>query len=395
MLHVDIEKRLSGFELAAAFGAGDEIVALFGPSGAGKSLTLQTIAGIVRPNRGSISLNGDRVFDSEAGVNVPPQKRRIGYVPQAYALFPHLTVAQNIGYGLSGLPRGERAQRIREMIDLLGLHGLETRRPRQLSGGQQQRVSLARALVFQPRVLLLDEPFAALDEAIRATLRQELLDIQRKLHTTTVLVTHDLREAFALGDRIAVLDNGRILQEGPREEVYYHPASPRAAELTETRNVLRGTVVDVEGDTLRLDWRGHLIEAPHHPLPGGQAIDFCIRASRVNIVRPGRPAGGGRPHNLVEGRVVREDLAAESYLLFVRLTDSSEPYDLQIELPISVYYRLDLDRDKDVVLSLKREAIHVMPTDAAAPQASPGKAIDPARGPASRRRSLGRRLRFW
>lgn len=373
MLHVDVQKRLGGFELGLAFAAGDEIVVLFGPSGAGKSLTLQTVAGLVRPDRGTISLGGETLFDARLGLNVPPQRRRIGYVPQAYALFPHLTVTQNIAYGISSLPRPQRAQRVQEMIDLLGLHGLEERRPGQLSGGQQQRVALARALVFRPRLLLLDEPFAALDEAIRATLRQELLDVRRQLHMTTVLVTHDLKEAFALGDRIAVLDSGRILQQDARDEVYYRPLSRRVAELIETRNILRGTVLGSDRDALHLDWRGHLIKASPQPLPKepalslskGQPVDFCIRASQVTIVRPGRPTRGAERENLLHGRVVREDLGAESYLLFVAIADSPQPPDLQIELPINVYYRLNLDTDKEVVVSLKREAIHVMAVDAA------------------------------
>ena len=362
MLEVDIRKRLAGFELAPAFSAGDEIAVLFGPSGAGKSLTLQAIAGILRPDKGLVRVNGLTAFDSTAGINVPPQERRIGYVPQGYALFPHLTVAHNIGYGLSGLDRRQRAQRVQEMIGLLGLDGLEERRPRELSGGQQQRVALARALVFQPRLLLLDEPFAALDEAIRSTLRQELLDIRRRTAVTIVLVTHDLVEAFALGDRIAVLDSGRVLQQGQREEVYYRPASRRVAELVQSRNILAGRVVENKPDGLRIDWQGRRVKGPACSwAAAGQAVDFCVRASQVMVVRPGRPASPGERFNVFSGRVVREDLGAEGYLVYVRLTGSEQPYDLQIELPIHIYYRLNLDTDKEVDVSLNPKVIHVMP----------------------------------
>ncbi len=362
MLEVDIRKRLGGFHLTTAFSAGDEIAVLFGPSGGGKSLTLQAIAGILRPDKGLVRANGLTAFDSAAGISVPPQERRIGYVPQGYALFPHLTVARNIGYGLSGLHRRERVQRVQEMIDLLGLDGLEARRPRELSGGQQQRVALARALVSRPRLLLLDEPFAALDEAIRSTLRQELLDIRSRMTGTIVLVTHDLVEAFALGDRIAVLDNGRILQQGPREEVYYRPASRRVAELVQARNILAGRVVENGPDGLRIDWQGRVVKGPVSSLAPGQAVDFCIRASQVMIVRPGRPANPGERFNVFSGRVVREALGAEGHLLFVRLAGSEQPHDFQIELPIHIYYRLNLDTDKEVDISLNPEAIHVMPT---------------------------------
>jgi molybdate transport system ATP-binding protein len=362
MLEVDIRKRLPGFELAPTFSAGDEIAVLFGPSGAGKSLTLQAIAGILRPDKGLVRVNGLTAFDSTAGINVPPQERRIGYVPQGYALFPHLSVAHNIGYGLSGLNRGQRAQRVQEMVGLMGLDGLQERRPRELSGGQQQRVALARALVFQPRLLLLDEPFAALDEAIRSTLRQELLDVRRRMAVTIVLVTHDLVEAFALSDRIAVLDSGRILQEGQREEVYYRPASRRVAELVQSRNILAGRVVENRPDGLRIDWQGRQVKGPACPwAAAGQAVDFCVRASQVMVVRPGRPASPGERFNVFSGRVVREDLGAEGYLVYVRLTGSEQPYDLQIELPIHIYYRLNLDTDKDVDVSLNPKVIHVMP----------------------------------
>jgi molybdate transport system ATP-binding protein len=277
-------------------------------------------------------------------------------------------VAHNIGYGLSGLDRHERRQRVQEMIGLLRLDGLEDRRPRELSGGQQQRVALARALVFRPRLLLLDEPFAALDEAIRSTLRQELLDIRLRMAVTIVLVTHDLVEAFALGDRIAVLDGGRVLQQGPREEVYYRPADRRVAELVQARNILTGCVVENGPDGLHIDWQGRAVKGPACPwAAAGAAVDFCIRASQVMVVRPGRPANPGERFNLFRGRVVREDLGAEGYLVYVRLAGSEQTYDLQIELPIHIYYRLNLDTDKDVDVSLNPELIHVMPAEERGP----------------------------
>jgi molybdate transport system ATP-binding protein len=371
MLEVDIRRRLGRFHLDTAFSAGDEIAVLFGPSGAGKSLTLQAIAGILRPDKGLVRVNGLTAFDSAAGINLPPQERRIGYVPQGYALFPHLTVAHNIGYGLSDLDRRQRSQRVQEIISLLGLDGLEDRRPRELSGGQQQRVALARALVFRPRLLLLDEPFAALDEAIRSTLREELLDIRRRMAVTIVVVTHDLTEAFALGDRIAVLDSGRVLQQGRREEVYYRPASRRVAELVQSRNILAGRVVESGPEGLRIDWQGRAVKAPACCwAAAGAAVDFCIRASQVMVVRPGRPANPGERFNVFRGRVVREDLGAEGYLIYVRLAGSEQPYDLQIELPIHIYYRLNLDADKDVDVSLNPELIHVMPASAGGGSAS-------------------------
>ena len=173
MLDIRLRRRWPGFELDVGLRAGQEMTVLFGPSGSGKSLTLQCIAGIVRPDEGRIVVDGRTLFDSAQNVNLPPQARRVGYVPQHYALFPHLTVEQNIAYGLRDLTPTQRSARVREMVTLMALGGLEKRRPRELSGGQQQRVALARALSFRPDVLLLDEPFSSLDSGIRGELRDD------------------------------------------------------------------------------------------------------------------------------------------------------------------------------------------------------------------------------
>ena len=175
MLSVDFLARIGNFELQVAFHAEREIVAVVGPSGAGKSLTLQCLAGLFRPLSGTISLNDRLFFDSERRVHVPARQRRIGYVVQSYALFPHLGVAQNLAFGLAGLPRDAVRRRVADLVDMLGLVGLEERRPHQLSGGQQQRVAIGRALAIEPELLLLDEPFSALDPVTKAGLTEDLL----------------------------------------------------------------------------------------------------------------------------------------------------------------------------------------------------------------------------
>ncbi len=369
MLEVSVRRRLGGFELDAAFRAGEEITVLFGPSGSGKSLTLQCIAGIVRPDGGRVVAGGQTLFDSDAGVNLPARERRVGYVPQNYALFPHLDVAENIAYGLRREVAGERQGRVREMIELMALAGLEARRPRELSGGQQQRVALARALAFRPEVLLLDEPFSSLDSAIRTELREELLALQRRTGVTTVVVTHDLEDAFLLGQHMAVIDGGRVLQEGAREEVFYRPASRRVAEFVRTRNVLRGTVLSADGEATRIGWRGLELEAPPQPLAPGTPVDVCIRPTQIMIMRPDRPS---QPrHNAFHGCIVHESVQAETYRLFLRLArpvahestpvhGGPQDHDLEIELPGYVYFRLGLDRRKDVAVSIRREAVHVI-----------------------------------
>jgi len=194
-LEIRLTKRLAGFTLDVAWSAGDGVAVLFGPSGAGKTLTLQCLAGLIRPDAGRIALGGRVLFDADSGIDVPPQQRRVGYVFQGYALFPHLTVADNVGFGLRDRPRVERARRVADVVQRLGLGGLERRYPRELSGGERQRVALGRALAIEPALLLLDEPLSALDAPLRRALRDELRALLSEVGTAAVVVTHDFTEA--------------------------------------------------------------------------------------------------------------------------------------------------------------------------------------------------------
>ena len=225
MIHIDASLTLGDFELAPQLQVGPGITVLFGQSGAGKTLTLEAIAGLLTPNSGRIVIHGRSVFDATTGLNIPPYDRRLGYVVQSYALFPHLTVAQNVAYGVFDLPRAEREQRVDGLLRTLGIQDLADRRPARISGGQAQRTALARALVRRPRALLLDEPFAALDEGVALTLRRELRRLVRDLDLPVLMVTHDLTEASHIGDRIAVMDAGKVLQVGARPDVLQHPIS--------------------------------------------------------------------------------------------------------------------------------------------------------------------------
>jgi molybdate transport system ATP-binding protein len=371
-LDISIAKRLPGFALDASWSAGDEVVALFGPSGAGKTLTLQCLAGLVRPDRGRIAVSGQVFYDSAQGIDVPPQKRRLGYVFQGYALFPHLSVADNVGYGLHDRRPESRRQRVAEVIDRLGLGALARRRPRELSGGQQQRVALGRALAVDPQLLLLDEPLSALDVPLRRQLRQELMSIVREWGTATVLVTHDLGEAFHLADRIVVYEAGCVVQQAPRAEILSAPASEAVARLMGVRNILMGTVIKADPERIQFRWRGQTLEAANSPthsyLPEpGAPLAFFIRPEHVRLIRKDRgPADLSHHMNLIAGHVVGEADFGLTWTLYIRLNEpgpaAQGEHDLEVELPRLVYEILEVERDRHWQLSIHRGSIHVLPS---------------------------------
>ena len=361
VLEVDVEKKLKGFHLRCAFAVAESPVVLFGPSGSGKSLTLQCIAGLVKPERGRVVIGERTVFDSARGVNLPPQERRVGYVFQDYALFPHLSVADNIAYGLHRLARAERHEKVAAMMRLMRLDGLESRRPRQLSGGQQQRVAVARALVTEPAILLLDEPFSALDGAIRSKLRQELLQVLGSLDVTAVIVTHSLEEAYVIGEKMVVYDAGRVLQVGDHDEVLHRPASRPVARFTGAKNIFTGVVTRVSDDGLEVEGEGLRVVTLHYERCAGDKVEFCIRPEHIMLLRPGEAAGKRVKENRLAGRIVQEMARGSSVTLFFKIADlaNGKDYDLQIEVPAHVHEKLDLARNKDWTVSLKKSCIHV------------------------------------
>lgn len=238
MLHVKIKKAFPHFLLDVSFTVEKGITAILGPSGSGKSLTLQCLAGLETPDEGVIALNGRPFFDAVQRVNVKPKERKIGYMFQNYALFPHLTVKQNIAFGLKGKPKAEVEEKVEKMLKNIGLERYKDRYPAELSGGQQQRVALARALIIEPDVLLLDEPFSAVDPYMKETLEQQLLTFIKEHFTgVALLVTHNLEEADRLCDRWIIYDKGSVIQSGAKEELLARPVNVTVARMLGYKNI--------------------------------------------------------------------------------------------------------------------------------------------------------------
>lgn len=276
------------------------VTVLFGPSGSGKTTVLRCLAGLERPSRGRIMFAGETWFNAEQGVQSPPQGRAIGYLFQDYALFPHLTVAGNITYGLKDAGRNGHDARVQELLRLLRLEGLEGRRPAQLSGGQQQRVALARVLARRPRLLLLDEPLSALDAPTREQVRGELRGLLRGQGIPTVCVTHDWVEALALADEVAVMGGGRVLQVGSPDEVFSRPADAEVAAIVGVETVLTGRVAERKDDLAALDV-GKVRLWAVEPNGRGEEFYLCIRAEDVTIEIGAQPGSSARNH--LAGRV--------------------------------------------------------------------------------------------
>ncbi len=237
-LAIKLKKKVNGFSLDVAWEIGNELAVLFGYSGAGKSITLQMIAGLMRPDEGFVR-SGERVlFDSAKKIQVSPQERSFGYVFQDLALFPHMTVRENIRYGGSGIAPVECDIRIGDILSAFRLEGLEAKMPSELSGGQRQRVAFARALIRRPDVLLLDEPFSALDNPLRIEMRQFLNAIRNTFAVPVVLVTHDIYEAYTMAETIIIYANGRVIQTGAPSEVFNNPSTEEVETLINSKKLI-------------------------------------------------------------------------------------------------------------------------------------------------------------
>ncbi|TLF51695.1 ABC transporter ATP-binding protein [Halomonas urmiana] len=347
-----------------------ELLALVGPSGSGKTTLLRSIAGLYRPAGGVIRCAGETWFDAAAGHSLRPQQRRVGLVFQDYALFPHLTARGNVMVALDHLPSAERRLAAEQWLARVRLDGLADRHPAALSGGQRQRVALARALARNPRALLLDEPFSAVDQVTRRRLQRELALLREEIRIPIVLVTHDLDEAAALADRLCVLHAGRSLQQAPAAELFRRPASPAVARLLDRHNVFVGRVAD-DAAGRRLQWGPWRLEVASdlERLSPGQRVCWYLPPSDVVLHRRGRPSRGER-ENPVEGRVV--EMAVLGGISFVALAFDHCDDTLRFELPTHAARRNGLAQGERVGVSLLAAGIHLMPEADAWPDA-----IDP------------------
>lgn len=278
-LSVNIKKQLPGFSLDVRFESENHVTGVLGASGAGKSMTLRCIAGLERPGSGRIVLNGRVLYDSETGVDIPVRNRRIGILFQSYALFPHMTVEQNIGFALDSLQPAERKRKIKEKIAMMQLEGLEHRYPCQISGGQQQRVALARAFAVEPEALLLDEPLSALDDHLRDQTMLQLLESLGKYRGATLFVTHNIDEAYRMCNDLIIMSDGKVEACGNKEDIFECPPSVAAAQITGCKNTSRVRRVS-QNLFVAVDWHDLLITADKIP---ENATHVGIRAHHMAL----------------------------------------------------------------------------------------------------------------
>lgn len=357
MLIIKAKKSLPGFELNVSLTAESGILAILGPSGSGKTMTLQSVAGLIKPDEGYVELNGRVLFDSENKINLPVQHRRVGFVFQHYALFPHLNVWDNIAYGLKNRPKEDVKNKITKLLKTMNINGLEDRYPKQLSAGQQQRVAISRALAPEPDALLLDEPFSALDPLLKERLELELLDLQKIFGGSILFVTHDLNEGYKLGSRVAVYHSGSIIQHDTKENVFSHPVNRNVAKMTGMRNLIEGVITAINGENITVDipsWNASL------RVINKKAGNYYINQEVILGIRPEYIAiNEVQEENVLPARIIHqiEGIASSNYRFHINSDSSEKRY---LEAVISKSCANTLFIDKDIYLYLNPELLVVM-----------------------------------
>jgi molybdate transport system ATP-binding protein len=339
-----------------------EVLALVGPSGSGKTTVLRAIAGLHHTENGSVECQGEIWQDSAGGIYLAAHQRAVGLVFQNYALFPHFTALGNVLEALAHLPKIERKERARELLKRVHLDGLEDRYPKALSGGQQQRVAVARALAREPKVLLLDEPFSAVDQVTRRRLYRELNELRRSIASPILLVTHDLEEAALLADRLCILHKGITLQSGSPLEVAAHPVSATVARLMDQQNLFTAQVIshDPGAQQTLIRWRGLILEARYQPgYAPGLRVCWMIQSANVLLHRRDRQSNGER-ENPLSGTIIEYGVLGDHVSVSVEV-DKQLKIALAMTIPVHVARRNDLGYGVQVTISLLAEGIHLMP----------------------------------
>lgn len=344
-LVVDIQKRLPSYTLEVAFTVERDSLGILGASGSGKSMTLRCLAGIETPTQGKIVLNERVLFDSALGINVPSRERKVGFLFQNYALFPHLTVVQNIGYGLRELSKAAQSRQVAAQVNMVQLQGLENRYPHQLSGGQQQRVALARAVATEPEMLLLDEPFSALDTYLRSELEKQLIKTLSTYQGATLFVTHNLEEAYRVCQKLLVLSEGKAVAYGSKQDIFERPATLTIAQITECKNFSR--VRRISSQVVEaLDWNCnlHIVDpAPDSPAYVGiraHQLTFSNAPSLENTFPCWLAWTSETPHRITlylklhNSPVNTEDYHLQAEVFkekWDRLKDSPQPWQIRLD----------------------------------------------------------------
>ena len=334
-----------------------EVLALVGPSGAGKTSVLRCIAGLQSPQQGQIECKGQTWFDSKDKVDLTPQQRRVGMVFQNYALFPHLTVMENVQLAYQE-NQHDQQNGVERLLEQVHLSGLEQRHPHQLSGGQQQRVALARALARQPQVLLLDEPFSAVDKVTRRKLYLELNVIRRKLDMPIVLVTHDLDEAAMLADNLCVIHQGKTLQQGIPEKVLYQPDNTAVARQVDVRNLQQAQLIEHEGQ-LKLRWHNYVFTVEKSAgFTAGQQLHWTVSPAKILLHQRVRPSRGEQENPVTA--VIYDMVTLRGITTILLSVEQANGAILQMDLPEHVAMRNQLKIGETITVSLLANAIHLM-----------------------------------
>lgn len=324
-LIVDIEKDFGSFSLKVNIEQESGVLGFLGESGCGKSMTLKCIAGIVKPDKGKIILNGRVFFDSEKKINIPPQERKVGYLFQNYALFPHMTIKENIEIGLSNLSKNEKNKIVKEYLAKMKLDGFENRYPHQLSGGQKQRIAFARALVCNPDILLLDEPFSALDYYLKSNMENELIDIIKDYKGHIVYVTHDISECYRICDDIVVFSKGNGLNKRSKDGLFKHPMSMTEAIITGCKNISEIDIIDKKRVFAR-NW-GIECTLSKNVMDGSKYVG--IRAHHMRIVENNLQFSRD---NLFQLSVVKVFENSFTYIIYVQNLEDKNSSEIQLEI---------------------------------------------------------------